>query len=97
MAGIATSGFLVDRFGRRTIAAVGYGIAVPWSLAMLPLIQTGDPVFFGVAVLVTYAIVGLVSSPLTALIRLSSRYATATPGRRWPTTSVQSWAARCRR
>lgn len=68
MAGITASGFLVDRFGRRRIAAVGYGIAVPWSLVILPLIQTGDPFLFGVAVLGTYAIVGLVSSPLTALI-----------------------------
>ena len=68
MAGIVASGFLADRFGRRRIAALGYGIAVPWSLAILPLIQTGDAMFFGAAVLVTYAIVGLVMSPLTALI-----------------------------
>ncbi len=68
MAGIAASGFLTDRFGRRRIASVGYGIAVPWSLAILPLSQTGDPALYTVAVTVTSAIIGVVMSPLTSLI-----------------------------
>ncbi len=68
MAGIAASGLLVDSYGCRRMAVVGYGVAAPWSLAILPLIQTGDRTFFIAAVMVTYAIVGVVMSPLTALI-----------------------------
>lgn len=68
LAGITASGFLADAYGRRPIASVGYAIAVPWSLLILPLSQTGDPVLFTVAVGATYAIVGVVMSPLTSLI-----------------------------
>lgn len=68
MAGIAASGFLTDRYGRRRIASVGYGIAVPWSLLILPLSQTGDPVLFTAAVTVTSVIIGVVMPPLTSLI-----------------------------
>lgn len=68
MVGIVASGILSDRFGRRRVASVGYGIAVPWSLVILPLSQTGDPVRYTIAVTVTSAIIGVVMSPLTSLI-----------------------------
>ena len=68
LAGIAVSGFLTDRYGRRRIAAIGYGVAVPWSLAILPLVKTDDMALFGVTVMVTSVIVGLLMSPLAALI-----------------------------
>jgi MFS family permease len=68
MAGIVFSGMLIERFGRRRLAAAGYLVAVPWSLAILPLIQSGNRVHFIVAVLVSYTIVGVVMAPLTALI-----------------------------
>ncbi|MFN8071344.1 MAG: MFS transporter [Mycobacterium sp.] len=68
MAGIVVAGLLVDRFGGRRIAAVAYLLAVPWSLAILPLIQTGYRVHFTVAVLVSYTLVGLVMPSLTGLI-----------------------------
>jgi MFS family permease len=68
MAGIVASGLLVDRFGRRRIAALGYGMAVSWSLVIMPLIETGNREYFTAAVLVSYTIVGVIMSPLTALI-----------------------------
>ncbi len=97
MTGTVASGLLTDRVGRRTLASLGYGIAVPWSLMILPLSQTGDPVLFAVAVTVTYAIVGVVMAPLTTLIPSVSRAASLHRRPRWPTISVLSWAARCRR
>lgn len=68
MAGVTASGLLLNRYGRRRIAAVGYAVAVPWSLVILPMVQTGNRTYFAVAALGSYAIVGVVMSPLTALI-----------------------------
>lgn len=68
MAGVTASGLLLNRYGRRRIAALGYAAAVPWSVLILPMVQTGNRASFAVAVLVSYAIVGVVMSPLTALI-----------------------------
>lgn len=68
MAGIVVSGILVDRYGSRRIAAAVYMVAVPWSLAILPLIQAGGPVHFAVAVLTSYLLVGLVMPSLTTMI-----------------------------
>ena len=68
MAGIVVSGILVDRYGRRRVATGAYMVAVPWSLAILPLVQNGSRVHFTVAVLVSYTLVGLMMPALTALI-----------------------------
>lgn len=68
MAGVTASGLLLNRYGRRRIAAVGYAVAVPWSLLILPMVQTGNRTYFALAALGSYAIVGVVMSPLTALI-----------------------------
>ena len=48
--------------------AAGFIAAVPWSFAVIPLIETGKPVLFGVAIVVTYAIIGIVSGPLAAFV-----------------------------
>jgi hypothetical protein len=43
-------------------------MAVSWSLVIMPLIETGNREYFTAAVLVSYTIVGVIMSPLTALI-----------------------------
>lgn len=68
MAGVTASGFLADIVGRRKLAAVGCAVAVPWSLAILPLVQTGNAVLFAAAVIVTYTLVGFVMTPLSAFM-----------------------------
>lgn len=68
MVTVFTSGLLTDAYGPRRVAAAAYGLAVPWSFVILPLIQTGNPVIFAGTLAVTYALVGLVMSPLTALL-----------------------------
>lgn len=68
MAGAALSGVLADRFGGGRLAAAGYAAAVPWSLAMLPLVETGSVEFFGLTVLVTYFLIGFIGAPLAAFL-----------------------------
>jgi MFS family permease len=68
MATVVLSGCLTDRFGARRLALVGYLVAVPWSLAMLPLMHTGDPRIFAGTMLATYTLVGLLMSPISALL-----------------------------
>jgi MFS family permease len=37
-----------DSVGRRQLILTGFGLAVPWSFAVMPLMNTGSPVLFGV-------------------------------------------------
>ena len=64
----AASAICSDRFGRRPLVGLGLAMAVPWSFAVFPLIETRDPVMFGVAMLVSYGIVGVAIGPLAAFL-----------------------------
>lgn len=71
MVGATIAGFLGDTFGRRRLAAIGYAVAVPWSFAMLPMVQTGldgAAGFFAVTVLATYFFIGFIGAPLAAFL-----------------------------
>jgi MFS family permease len=57
-----------DRFGRRAFVIAGFAIAVPWSLVVLPLIDTGNPAAFTLAIVVTYAIIGLPMGPMASFL-----------------------------
>lgn len=57
-----------DRFGRRRIMLCGFVVGVPWAFMVMPLMNTGDSVLVGVAIAVTYAIVGALNGPLASLI-----------------------------
>jgi MFS family permease len=57
-----------DRVGRRRVLLGGFAAALPWSFAVLPLLDTGNVVLFGVGILVTYAITGALTGPLTSFI-----------------------------
>jgi MFS family permease len=48
---IASSATLSDRDGRRRIMLVGCTVCLPWSFAVIPLMDTGKPVLYAVAVL----------------------------------------------
>ena len=54
----ALSAVLCDIFGRRRIIMVGFAAGVPWSFAVIPLLDTGQAVWFAVAIAGTYAIYG---------------------------------------
>jgi metabolite-proton symporter len=64
----AVSAILCDSLGRRRIILFGFAIGVPWSFAVIPMVDTGDPVLFVIAMAVTYAIVGVSYGPVAAFI-----------------------------
>lgn len=68
IAGATISGILGDRCGRRGLAVLGYVIAVPWTLAMLPIVQTGEVMFFAITVMITYLLIGFIGAPLAAFL-----------------------------
>jgi nitrate/nitrite transporter NarK len=65
---IALSGDLSDRFGRRRVMLVGWASCVPWALAVIPLMDSRQPVLYGVAIVGMFAISGVGSGPTGALI-----------------------------
>ena len=74
LGGLCTAGFvaasatLSDFYGRRAPITVGYALAVPWSLAVFWLIETRSDLLFGAAIVLTYAIIGVVLGPMTSFI-----------------------------
>lgn len=65
---IALASVWSDRVGRRRVMLCGFAVGVPWVFAVMPLIDTGDPALFGVAIVVSYAIVGVLIGPLSSFI-----------------------------
>lgn len=65
---VALSATLSDRYGRRRLVGAGYALALPWSFVVFPLIETGDTVVFGAAIVLTYAIIGIATGPLASFI-----------------------------
>ena len=74
LGGLCTAGFvaasatLSDFYGRRAPITIGYALAVPWSLAVFWLIETRSDLLFGAAIVLTYAIIGVVLGPMTSFI-----------------------------
>lgn len=64
----AVSAGLCDRLGRRRLILLGFSLALPWSFAVMPLLGTGSSVLFGVAIVGTYAILGIASGPMAAFL-----------------------------
>ena len=68
IASVMFSASLCDRVGRRRMMLVGWGACVPWSFVVLPLIDTGKPVLYAVAIVGTFAVAGIGSGPTGAFI-----------------------------
>jgi MFS family permease len=64
----ALSGGWSDGRGRRRVLLGGFVVSVPWSFAVMPLLDTGNAVLFGVGIVVSYAILGVLTGPLAAFI-----------------------------
>ena len=64
----ALSAVLCDIFGRRRIIMVGFAAGVPWSFAVIPLLDTGNAVWFAVAIAGTYAIAGTAYGPMASFV-----------------------------
>lgn len=65
---IAISAAASDRFGRKPLVILGCVLAVPWSLAVMHVVNIGTPLAFGIGVCVTLAIAGIGYGPIGALL-----------------------------
>lgn len=76
VAAVAASAILSDTLGRRRVITVGYALAVPWSLAVLPLIDTRSTAVFAATIMATYAVIGIAMGPMAAFIpeQFATRY-----------------------
>lgn len=64
----ALSSALCDQLGRRRVLLAGWAVALPWSLLVMPLIDSGSPSLFAVAVVGMYAIGGFGFGPTASFI-----------------------------
>jgi MFS family permease len=71
LAGIAFTGFsasLCDRVGRRRMMLAGWAACLPWSFVVMPLMGTGNPIFYAVAIVGMKAIAGICAGPIAAFV-----------------------------
>lgn len=65
---VSLSAVLSDRFGRRRMMLAGWTACLPWAFVVLPLINTGRPVLYAVAVIGMLAIAAIGTGPTAAFI-----------------------------
>jgi MFS family permease len=65
---VALSATLCDRVGRRRMMLLGWAGCVPWALVVIPLIDTGNPVLYVVAIVGMFAFAAIGSGPTGAFI-----------------------------
>jgi metabolite-proton symporter len=65
---IAFSATLSDRVGRRRMMLVGSAACLSWSFVVIPLMNTGKPVCYAVAILGMRAVAAIVFGPTAAFI-----------------------------
>lgn len=64
----AISAVLCDRYGRRRVILAGFGLALPWAFVVMPLIDSGSPVGFAVAIAGIFCIFGLSYGPIGSFL-----------------------------
>lgn len=65
---VVAAAMLSDTYGRKRVVAVGFAVAVPWSFVLFPLVQNGNRLGFGIAIVATYALIGVCMGPLAAFL-----------------------------
>jgi MFS family permease len=65
---VAISATLCDRVGRRRMMLLGWAGCVPWALVVIPLLDSGRPVLYAVAIVGMSAFSGVGSGPTGAFI-----------------------------
>lgn len=65
---VALSASLCDRVGRRRMMLLGWAGCVPWALVVMPLMDTGKPALYAVAIVGMIAIAATGSGPTGAFI-----------------------------
>ncbi|WP_158019280.1 MFS transporter [Mycobacterium basiliense] len=64
----ALTATLCDRFGRRRMMLIAWALGLPWSLLVMPLIDSGYPALFLVALLGVYAIAAGAFGPVVSFV-----------------------------
>jgi MFS family permease len=65
---IAFSANLSDRIGRRRMILIGWATCLTWSFVVIPLMDTGNPICYVVAIFGMHASVAIGSGPMAAFI-----------------------------
>jgi MFS family permease len=65
---VALSAALCDRVGRRRMMLVGWAACLPWSFVVIPLMDTGKPICYAVAIAGMMAIASIGYGPTAAFI-----------------------------
>lgn len=65
---VPVSARMSDRVGRRPVILSGWAVGFPWSFAVLPLIDVGNPTSFALAIAGTYAIAAFAYAPMTSFV-----------------------------
>ncbi len=65
---VAVSASLSDRVGRRRMMLAGRAASLPWSLVVIPLMDTGSPVLFAVAIVGMYAVGAIAAGPTASFV-----------------------------
>jgi MFS family permease len=71
LAGIAfnaVSARLCDRVGRRRMMLIGWAACLPWSFVLIPMMDTGKPICYTVAIVSMFAAAAIASGPIGAFI-----------------------------
>jgi MFS family permease len=76
IASIAVSATWCDRVGRRRMMLLGWAGCLAWSFVVLPLVDSGNPVLYAVAIVCMYAVAATGSAPTAAFVPelFSTRY-----------------------
>jgi MFS family permease len=65
---VALSAALSDRVGRRRMMLIGWTACLPWSFVVIPLMDTGAPICYAVAIVGMMAAAELAFGPIGALL-----------------------------
>jgi metabolite-proton symporter len=65
---VALSATLCDRVGRRRMMLIGWAACLPWSFVVLPLMGTGNPIYYAVAIVGMQALAEFAAGPIAAFI-----------------------------
>src|SRR5208337_4924411 len=68
IASVAVSATLCDRVGRRRMMLLGWAGCLPWSFVVIPLLDTGKPVLYAVAIVGMFVTAAIGSGPTGAFI-----------------------------
>ncbi|MCV7211942.1 MFS transporter [Mycolicibacterium canariasense] len=64
----AISAVLCDRYGRRRIILAGFVVALPWAFLVMPMIDTGSPWLFALAIGGMFCIFGTSYGPIASFL-----------------------------